>query len=68
MARTTTGKVNLKDGYYIEVCKQGVSNGIKIRRESYEGIQLAIKMYEKFYEVNYLGKLENGKKVNEKNN
>ncbi|MBS0000926.1 MAG: hypothetical protein KFF73_18225 [Cyclobacteriaceae bacterium] len=66
MARPINSKVNLKDGYYIEVCNIGANSGIKIRRDTLEGIQIALKKYKKFYDVNYMGKIENGKKIIEK--
>ncbi len=63
MARPATSKVNLKKGYYIEVRKQGATSGIKIRRDTKEGILKAIQKYEKAYDVHYIGKIENGKVV-----
>ncbi len=61
MARPATTKVNLKDGYYIEVRNLGATSGIKIQRDTYEQIKRAIAQYEKVYDVHYIGKIENGK-------
>jgi hypothetical protein len=63
MARPATSKVKLKEGYYIEVRSQGATSGVKIRRDSIDGIRRAIQIYEQAYEVHYIGKIENGKVV-----
>lgn len=61
MARPLSRKVNLKEGYYIEIRHSGDNSGIKIRRDSYDEIQAAIRKYEISHEVEYLGKFKNGK-------
>lgn len=66
MARPLTRKVNLKEGFYIEIRHSGDTSGIKIRRDTYEEIQIAIRQYEISHEVNYLGKLVNGKYIKTK--
>ncbi len=63
MARPSTRGVRLKDGFYIEVRNKGAQSGIKIRRESYEDAQLALNNYSKLHDVQYIGKVENGKVV-----
>lgn len=63
MARPTTREINFKNGYYIEVRQPGAQKGVKIRRETHAQIQRAISRYKKFYDIQYIGKIENGKVV-----
>jgi hypothetical protein len=63
MGRPSTRSVKLKDGYYIEVRNKGAHSGIKIRRDSYKAIQLALDSYSRMHDVQYIGKVENGKVV-----
>lgn len=63
MSRPLTRKVNLKEGFYIEVFHSHGSQGIKIRRDTYEEIQQAVKSYKRLYHTVYLGKMEKGKFV-----
>ena len=62
MARPITREIKLKDGFYIEVRSKGGQKGIKIRRDSYNEIQSAMRQYKTAYNVNYLGEYKNGKK------
>ncbi|MEQ9422918.1 MAG: hypothetical protein RJQ09_00775 [Cyclobacteriaceae bacterium] len=61
MGRPATTPVKLKEGYYIELRRTGANSGIKIRRETYEGMLAATKKYEATYTVVYLGKMVKGK-------
>lgn len=61
MARPITREIKLKNGFYIEVRQKGASRGIKIRRESHDQIQLALKRYENIYTVRYIGEVKDGK-------
>jgi hypothetical protein len=61
MGRPVTREITLKSGFYIEVRQKGALKGIKIRRDSYDQIQLAIKRYENTYTVRYIGEVVNGK-------
>lgn len=63
MGRPITREVKLRDGFYIEVKSKGAAKGTKIRRDSYNEIQSAIRQYKTAYEVNYLGEFKNGKTV-----
>lgn len=63
MARPSTRGVRLKDGYYIEVRNKGAQSGIKIHRDSFEAAQMALSSYSKMHDVQYVGKVENGKVV-----
>ncbi len=65
MGRPPTRPKKLKDGYYIEVRNIGATNGIKIRRDTEDEMELAIKDYEKSKDVIILGESVNGKFVNE---
>jgi hypothetical protein len=62
MARPITREIKLKDGFYIEVKTKGALKGIKIRRDSLQEIENAIRQYQNAYNVNYLGEFKNGKK------
>lgn len=61
MGRPSTKAKELRDGFYIEVRNKNQRNGVKIRRDSLEELQLAIKEYKNSKEVIVLGKSENGK-------
>lgn len=61
MARPVTREIKFRDGFYIEVRHKGAQKGIKIRRDTYEQIQLAIKNYSNAYHVHYIGEIKNGK-------
>lgn len=63
MARPVTREVKLKSGFYLEVRRRGENKGIKIWRESYNQIQMAIKRYENMYDVHYVGEVKNGKVI-----
>lgn len=62
MGRPITREIKLKDGFYIEVKSKGAQKGIKIRRDSYNEIQFAMKQYKNAYDVQYLGEMKDGKK------
>ncbi len=65
--RPATKPVKLKEGFYIELRTKGSSSGIKIRRDTREEIDLAIKQYEKSKIVTYLGQVKDGKWLDGKN-
>ena len=60
MGRPATRPVKLREGFYIEIMQKGDQKGIKIRRDTFQQIQQAINMYDSFYQVKYLGRLEKG--------
>ncbi|MCK5104597.1 MAG: hypothetical protein KAR17_17350 [Cyclobacteriaceae bacterium] len=63
MARPVTREVKLKDGFYLELRQRGEHRGIKIWRESYNQIQMAMARYENMYDVHYVGEVKNGKVI-----
>jgi hypothetical protein len=63
MGRPITREIKLRDGFYIEVKSKGAQKGTKIRRDTYNEIQSAIRQYKNAYEVQYLGEMKNGKKL-----
>lgn len=63
MGRPITREVKLRDGFYIEVRSKGAQKGTKIRRDTYNEIQSAIRQYRNAYHVQYLGEMKNGKKL-----
>jgi hypothetical protein len=62
MGRPITREIKLRDGFYIEVKSKGAQKGTKIRRDTYNEIQSAIRQYRNAYSVQYLGEMKNGKK------
>lgn len=67
MGRPPTKPAKLKDGFYIEVRNEGSkANGIKIRRDTKEEMQMAIEDYSRIKDVNVLGELKNDKWVDKK--
>lgn len=67
MGRPPTRPAKLKDGFYIEVRNEGSkANGIKIRRDTKEEMEMAIEDYERIKDVTVLGELKNDKWVNKK--
>ena len=63
MGRPPTRPATLRDGFYIEVRNKGSKSGIKIRRETQEELDQAIKEYERLKEVIVLGEYKKGKPV-----
>lgn len=65
MARPITRTAKLRDGYYIELRKKGENSGVKIRRDTYDEIQAAIRKYDAYHNVHFIGKVVKGKVVEE---
>ncbi|MBP9152025.1 MAG: hypothetical protein K9G41_08770 [Flavobacteriales bacterium] len=65
MGRPPTRPKKLKDGYYIEVRNTGATSGIKIRRDTEDEMNVAVKDYEKSKDVVILGECVNGKFIND---
>lgn len=63
MARPITREVKLRDGFYIEVKSKGAAKGIKIRRDTYNEIQFAMRQYKGAYTVQYIGEIKGGKTI-----
>jgi len=66
MARSTSRKVNLRDGYYIEVSNRLGGAVIKLSRPTKREAMALIKLHQKSKNVRYLGKYENNKCVEDK--
>lgn len=58
--RPRESAVQLKNGFYIEVCDKGVKKGMKIRSESKEAMMNAASQYANYKVVNILGEFRNG--------
>ena len=58
--RPRTGQIQLRNGFYIEVCTKGMKKGVKIRSESKKAMQDAVSLYAKHKEVIILGEFKNG--------
>ena len=57
-------QVQLRDGFYIEVCDKGIKKGMKIRSDSKKTMEDAALLYS-YKEVNILGEYKNGVPVSE---
>lgn len=53
-------QVQLKNGFYIEVCAKGVKKGVKIRSDSKKEMETAANMYALYKDVIVLGEYKNG--------
>jgi hypothetical protein len=58
--RPRTGQIQLRDGFYIEVCNKGIKRGVKIRSESKKAMEDIAGHYEKYKEVIILGEYKSG--------
>lgn len=58
--RSRHGPVQLKDGFYVEICKRGMKTGIKIHCEDRQAVDNTTLMYEKFKTVVVLGEYKHG--------
>ena len=63
--RPRTHQVQLKNGFYIEVCNKGVKRGMKIRSESQKAMENAASLYAGYKEVIILGEYRNGEPFGE---
>jgi len=61
MGRPPTKPKKLKDGFYIEVRNKRSSSGVKVRRDTREQMEHAIKEYERTKDIIVLGESVNGK-------
>jgi hypothetical protein len=58
--RPRLGPVQLKNGFYIEVCNKGEKKGMKIRSESKKAMGDIAILYGQYKEVTILGEYKNG--------
>jgi len=61
--RPRLGQVQLKNGFYIEVCNRGLKKGMKIRSETKIAMQDAASLYARDKEVIILGEYKDGSQV-----
>ncbi|MBD1259131.1 hypothetical protein HZY62_00905 [Maribacter polysiphoniae] len=61
MGRPATKPTELRDGFYIEIRNRGSKAGVKIRRDTKEQMQMAIKEYEASKDVVVIGEVSKGK-------
>jgi len=52
--------VQLRNGFYIQVCNKGVKNGMKIRSENKKDMEDAAAMYGSYKDVTILGEYKDG--------
>ena len=52
--------VQLRNGFYIEVCDKGVKKGMKIRSENKKDMEDAAALYESYKDVTILGEYKGG--------
>ena len=60
MGRPPTKPKKLKDGFYIEVRNKRSTSGVKVRRDTREQMEMAIKEYERSKDVIIIGEIKNG--------
>jgi hypothetical protein len=63
--RPAVHQLQLKNGFYIEVCNKGVKRGMKIRSESKKAMENAASLYAGYKEVIILGEYRNGEPLGE---
>jgi hypothetical protein len=63
MGRPPTKPKKLKDGFYIEVRNKRASSGVKVRRDTQEQMEMAIKEYERTKEIIIIGEIKDGKPI-----
>ena len=66
MGRPPTKPKKLKDGFYIEVRNKRAASGVKVRRDTREQMELAIKEYERTKVIIVIGEMKNGKPLDKK--
>lgn len=64
--RPTVRQVELRDGFYIEVCNKGANKGVKIRSENQAAMDDAAERYAKGKHVIILGEYKGGSPVKTK--
>jgi len=60
MGRPPTKPKKLKDGFYIEVRNKRSTSGVKVRRDTREQMEMAIKEYERSKDVIIIGEIKDG--------
>lgn len=63
--RQRTVQIQLRDGFYIEVCTKGMKRGMKIRSESKKEMEDAASQYTKYKQVIIMGEYKSGVPVTE---
>ncbi|MEI9909272.1 MAG: hypothetical protein WDO71_06210 [Bacteroidota bacterium] len=58
--RPRVAQIELKNGFYIEVCDKGVKKGMKIRSDSKQAMEDAASQYNKYKDVIILGEYKSG--------
>ncbi|NQY66454.1 MAG: hypothetical protein HRT72_01840 [Flavobacteriales bacterium] len=66
MGRPPTKPIVLKDGWYIEVRNKGSRSGVKLRRDTEDEMNQAIKDFARSKDVIVLGETKSGKWMNDK--
>ena len=61
MGRPATKPTELRDGFYIEIRNRGSKAGVKIRRDTEQQMNMAIKEYEQSKDVVIIGEVSKGK-------
>ena len=63
--RPRVSEVQLRDGFYIEVCNKGTKKGMKIRKDSKEDMLQAASQYASYKDVIVLGEYRDGTPLKE---
>jgi len=57
--------VQLRNGFYIQVCEKGVKKGMKIRSENRKDMENAAALYGSYKDVTVLGEYRDGEPFSE---
>ena len=66
MGRPQTKPKEVTDGFYIEVRNKRAASGVKVRRDTREQMEMAIKEYERTKVIIVIGEIKNGKPIDKK--
>jgi len=58
--RNRVHKIQLKNGFYIEICNKGFKKGTKIRSENKKDMEDNASLYSRYKEVIILGEYKDG--------
>lgn len=66
LGRPPTTPPKLRDGFYIEIRRSGDTSSMKMRFETMAEAEMAMDQYRRTHDVNFFGKVKDGKVVNSK--
>lgn len=66
LGRPPTAPPKLRDGFYVEIRRTGDTSAMKMRFDTMVEAENAIDQYRRTHDVNFYGKVKDGKVVNSK--